>query len=218
MSKRDGHDSYKWNQDERKALCEQTKAAVEAITQGSDSNRLELIKLNLDAWKTVVGVQMHFNDLEMRIRNFAVTVFLAVAGAAGLAFKEEMTVAGVPLSVGLMLLGALSWVLFLMMDRHWYHRLLLGAVYHGAAVEQGLREVVPATALSATIKFESPAQLLGSDYAVHSETKVSIFYGSGIVLMLLIALGLYCAELPTRAQSEATAAQTLAVRVAGPHG
>lgn len=48
-------------------------------------------KILLEAWKQCVDVQMHFNDMEMRIRSFAVTVMTAVSGAIGYLIKENNT-------------------------------------------------------------------------------------------------------------------------------
>lgn len=59
------------------------------------------LQLTLDTWKQTVQVQQHFNDLELRIRNFAITLLLASLGAAGIAMKEGMKVP----------LGHLSWAL-----------------------------------------------------------------------------------------------------------
>jgi FMN phosphatase YigB (HAD superfamily) len=39
----------------------------------------------LDLWKKTVDVQQHFNDLELRIRNYAVTLLVAVLGASAFA-------------------------------------------------------------------------------------------------------------------------------------
>jgi hypothetical protein len=33
----------------------------------------EMVKLAVEAWKKTVDVQQHFNDLELRVRNFAIT-------------------------------------------------------------------------------------------------------------------------------------------------
>ena len=46
-------------------------------------------KLLLEAWKEVVNVQMHFNDMEMKIRSLAVTVITAISGAIGYLLKDS---------------------------------------------------------------------------------------------------------------------------------
>jgi len=43
-------------------------------------------------WKTAIDVQQHFNQLELQIRNFAVTLLAAVVGAMAFAFKEHYVV------------------------------------------------------------------------------------------------------------------------------
>jgi hypothetical protein len=77
------------------------------------------------------------------------------------------------------------------MDRYWYHRLLLGAVYTGAAIEQGLRSRVPSFALSEMIEYESPMKVPFTDFAMHSEAKIAVFYGFGIAVMLLGAIAIW---------------------------
>lgn len=51
----------------------------------TDENRIEI-------WKTIIDVQKHFNELEMRIRNVAVTVLAAFLAAAGFTMKENIHV------------------------------------------------------------------------------------------------------------------------------
>src|SRR3546814_14384707 len=63
--------------------------------RATDENRIEI-------WKTIIDVQKHFNELEMRIRNVAVTVLAAFLAAAGFTTKENIYVT---LCVGLVSLG-----------------------------------------------------------------------------------------------------------------
>ena len=44
-------------------------------------NDPELRKLQVEAWKTTVQVQEHFNEIEMKIRALAITVLTAGIGA-----------------------------------------------------------------------------------------------------------------------------------------
>jgi hypothetical protein len=62
----------------------------------------------IDIWKKVVDVQQHFNDLEMRIRNFAITILGALFGAASLALSRDVKIQfeGMNLPLGLFLLLA----------------------------------------------------------------------------------------------------------------
>ena len=94
----------------------------------------------IEIWKKIVDVQQHFNDLELRIRNFALVVTGAFLGLGGYAIKDagiinafglEVSIAGsVVLSSAIFPLFA-----FYFMDRLWYHRLLDGAVTVGIEAE-----------------------------------------------------------------------------------
>jgi hypothetical protein len=97
---------------------------------------VEMVKLAVEGWKKTVDVQQHFNDLELRVRNFAITFTAAVLGLVGWALKEGTDSL---LPAGLLAIGTLGWVAFYLMDRHWYHRFLDGAVAHGRSIEDWLR-------------------------------------------------------------------------------
>jgi hypothetical protein len=96
---------------------------------------VEMVKLAVEGWKKTVEVQQHFNDLELRIRNFAITFTAAVLGLVGWALKEGVDSF---LPTGLLAIGTLGWVAFYLMDRHWYHRYLDAAVEHGRRIENWL--------------------------------------------------------------------------------
>ena len=101
----------------------------------------ERAKLLMEAWKKTVDVQQHFNDTEMRIRNLALTIIGAVV-----AFARVLDVGGDHsghlVNPGLLFLALTVLVgAFWFMDRHWYHRLLLGAVLEGAELERRLTEL-----------------------------------------------------------------------------
>jgi len=156
----------------------------------------------LDAWKTSMEVQQHFNDLELRIRNFAVTLLVTVIGAAAFALKEhyEVTFLGqrFMLAVAVLLAGILGWLAFYFMDRHWYHRLLLGAVFHTVDNIEKRHAPFPEIALSRRIgvesaipmwKFKTPRNGQTHWMEIHSSEKIDLFYASGLLfLMILIAL------------------------------
>jgi len=79
----------------------------------------------VDAWKISIDVQQHFNDLELRIRNLAVTLLVGVMGATAFALKEHYDVVlygrRFALAVGVLLGAILGWFAFYFTDRHWYH-------------------------------------------------------------------------------------------------
>ncbi len=93
----------------------------------------------IDIWKTSLEVQQHFNDLELQIRNFAVTLLVAVLGATAFALKEHYAISifgsTFSLAVAICLAGVPGLLGFYFMDRHWYHRLLIGSVKQAISIE-----------------------------------------------------------------------------------
>ena len=83
----------------------------------------------IEIWKKIVDVQQHFNDLELRIRNFALIVTGAFLGLGGYAIRDGgiINAFGFEVSVaGLVVLSAIFPLFaFYFMDRLWYHRLLV---------------------------------------------------------------------------------------------
>jgi phosphoglycolate phosphatase-like HAD superfamily hydrolase len=146
----------------------------------------------LEAWKTTVQVQMHFNDLGLRIRNFALTLLSTTLGAAALAFQAgamlPVRAARLPLAGLLLVAGTVGWLGCYLMDRFWYHRLLKGAVAHGLFVEERLRDVLPEAGLTGAIARASPNRVLGP-IVIHSTARVDIFYlGIAVVLVAAAAM------------------------------
>lgn len=138
----------------------------------------------IEIWKTCQDVQMHFNGIELQIRNYAVTLLVAVIGAAAYALKEhlEVTLAGQNFSMAVAILpaGVLGWLAFYFMDRHWYHRLLLGAVRHTLRVENNHPELD----LSGAIGKESP--IPHGKISVHSTEKIVVFYAAGLTFFIIL--------------------------------
>src|SRR5436189_6381726 len=83
------------------------------------------VEFAIDAWKTTVDVQMHFNDICMKIRNLAITVLVGAVGFAGYSMKEALEFDfrefHVPVGTIIALAGLVGWTAFYGMDRHWYH-------------------------------------------------------------------------------------------------
>jgi len=144
----------------------------------------------VDLWKKSVDVQQHFNDLELRIRNYAVTLLVAVLGATAFAMKEHLTFSlwSINFSLGVPLLGAglIGWLSFYSLDRWGYHRLLYGAVKHGRYIEERLARTLPEITLARAIGRESPIKIWR--WTIHSARKIDMFYGL-ISLMLLVMIG-----------------------------
>ncbi len=138
-------------------------------------------QITIEAWKQTIAVQLHFNDLELRIRAFGLTTIGVILGLAGLDAAGTNT---------LVLAAALViWPAFFLMEILWYHPLLKAAVEHGQAIEnlgpepmitlkakdaQGKVTDVKASLISLTrqISFASSNNPLG----LHSTAKMIIYY------------------------------------------
>lgn len=59
----------------------------------------------------------------------------------------------------MILVGAGAASLFYFMDRHWYHRLLLGAVIHAGKIEAKYEKELPELSLGKAIADKSPVQI-----------------------------------------------------------
>ncbi len=133
---------------------------------------------NLEIWKTIVSVQMHFNDLELRIRNYAILALGAILTGAGYSLSNKSIVqvsdAEISFATILLIIGDIVWLCFWFMDRHWYHRLLLGSVYHGISIENTFKDKIPSINLSNSIKEQSPNSFLGRP--IRSQHRLNIFY------------------------------------------
>lgn len=134
--------------------------------------------LLLEAWKKAVDTEAHFNDIEMRIRNLALTLSGAVFAFGKILDKDLEGY------IFLALVGIVS--TFWFMDKHWYHRLLLGAVDEATRLERELSGYGIAIRLTETISKKSPFVLFKRE--VHSKEKIDVFY-LALGTMALIAAG-----------------------------
>lgn len=178
------------------------------------------IPSQVEVWKKIVEVQQHFNDLELRIRNFTLVLTGAFIGLGGYTIKDGGSVMlfGVRISVaGLVVCSSLLPLLaFYLMDRLWYHRLLFGAVSAGYPVEGRLRDLGLKIDLVGEISRASPFQFFGR--AVHSKHKMDGFYGIlalGILALSLI-LGFGVTPVPSPAAPRAQVAAPTAPHVQVP--
>jgi hypothetical protein len=146
----------------------------------------------IEIWKKVVDVQQHFNDLELRIRNFALIVTGAFLGLGGYAIKDAGIVKlfGLEVSIaGLVVVSAIfPLAAFYFMDRLWYHRLLDGSVYAGIEAEKALKDLGYKVDLGSKIKEHSPFKLwLTKTKMIRSATKMDLFYAILAGSLLLVA-------------------------------
>ncbi|AGK76783.1 hypothetical protein AB0407_12555 [Streptomyces microflavus] len=150
----------------------------------------------LEMWKQTIAVQQHFNDIEWRIRGLALTALTFALGAAAVAAREKSTIQlfdwRIQLSSSLLSIGLILWLAFYFVDQIWYHRLLIGAVKHGEALEVTLREKLPEAGLTHAISANSPypVNFKVGVITIGSSAKMRIFYGIGGLTMFFLALAL----------------------------
>lgn len=170
------------------------------------SNQLENKEI-VEIWKTIVEVQKHFNDIEMRIRSMFVTILLALFASIGFLMDKNifLNFGQVKLSFATLipLFGIFGTWLFYFIDRYWYHRLLVGAVNHAITIEKKYKKDIPELSLSDAIGAASPykpgllirlvAKLLVRDERfvkteiLHSDGKMELFYKSVMAVLLVVA-------------------------------
>lgn len=173
-----------------------------------DKVNIEMLKIKVDVWKQVINTQQHFNDLAMKIRNFAILILSAFIGAIAVSFKSgfSLVVMGHSTSIATILSfgGAIIWLLFFFVDVYWYHPLLIGAVKKGMAIEthleNELRDVID---LTHTIGRESPKEIKFSifkkeiaKFKLHSNHKAKAFYLGVFFLLLASSIILLFVDTP----------------------
>lgn len=168
------------------------------ITRSGIRHRQKRLPINhrhfgrvLEIWKTTVQVQQHFNDLQLRLRNYAVTITGAFLGASALTAKEQVGVPVhgwfVPLAALLLLAAAGTLAAFWFMDYR-YHQLLLGAVQHGRSIEDKWKDAFPEIGLATAIGGAIPVlRPWAKEFHSSRETDIHLVYGVAIVGLVVAA-------------------------------
>lgn len=159
-------------------------------TNQKSGSRAGLPSHVLEAWKKSVDVQQHFNDIGIKLRNLAITVFGAFLGGIAFSLKEHLMIdiygANVPLASMLAFSALVVWLAFFFMDRFWYHKLLLGAVYHAKDIESKYSDAFQELGLTTRIANESPIKIPCCGLEMHSSAKFYVFYGLGAAVVLVL--------------------------------
>lgn len=151
------------------------------------------LKNALEIWKKSVDVQQHFNDLSMRIRNFAITVVGALVATVSFTYQYglQLSVFGItlPAGTGIVIAAMASWIAFYMMDAHWYHVLLKGAVIHSSKIEAMYADRLPGIGLGETIT-KSSGEVTHFGFKMNSTRRLKAFYliGGFMLVVLFIVL------------------------------
>lgn len=109
-------------------------------------------------WAKIIDVQMHFNEICMKIRSFglaAVGVILASANLAEVSFGKLMSRSAAATdwtAAQVVIFAAICvWLACAFADALWYHRLLLASVRHGTKFERMARGKLRGISLTRTI-------------------------------------------------------------------
>ncbi|MBR1223018.1 HAD family hydrolase [Bradyrhizobium sp. U87765 SZCCT0131] len=148
----------------------------------------------IEIWKKCTDVHQHFNDLEMRTRNFAITVVGALLAAISFTYQQglQANIFGVtfPAGAGFVAAALFAWFGFFLMDRYWYHILLKGAVDHSAKIEARYANTIPEIGLGKTISEASQnVRILG--FKMNSTRRLIAFYSGGAILLVVLFLLLF---------------------------
>ncbi|EKM97164.1 hypothetical protein C211_04165 [Stutzerimonas degradans] len=150
---------------------------------------MDQVEVKLELWKKTIEVQMHFNELEMKIRNFAILLISAFVGGAGLALKDGLNITRLDISLASVLFfcAAFLTMVFYAADRFWYHPLLLGSVKHAMTIEQSLTaDGYPESSLTTAVGNASAISVWPTSYKIRSSKKIAVFYISMAVIFLFL--------------------------------
>jgi FMN phosphatase YigB (HAD superfamily) len=176
----------------------------------------------IEVWKTCVSVQQHFNDLEMRIRNFAISVAGALIASVSFTYQQGLETKAwgytVPTGLGLVVAAVFAWGGFFLMDRYWYHILLKGSVMHAGKIEDRYKDEIPEIGLGRTISAESgKVKILW--ITMNSDRRLTAFYIAGFIILGLLFFALLFAKPAHKvasSENDATVSSTQSVPIAAP--
>jgi len=115
-----------------KAQLSDIQSTVSSI---SDEKKQDNRQLIITAYTKVIDVQMHFNEMVMRVRNIAVTLILAVFGAAAYSIQHPYFIGGIHIAALIIAFGLAAWASLWVMDLSHFHLLLRGAVKKSSDIE-----------------------------------------------------------------------------------
>jgi hypothetical protein len=116
------------------------KSQVQALSVANGLAREQLI---VTTYTKVIDVQMHFNEMVMRVRNLAVTLILAVFGAAAYSMQNPYFIhifGEVHIAALIIAFGLAAWASLWVMDLWHFHLLLRGAVKFSTDIEDAYKD------------------------------------------------------------------------------
>ncbi|EHR6474890.1 hypothetical protein [Vibrio parahaemolyticus] len=151
-----------------------------------DESEVKPIERVIQVWEKVIDVQMHFNDLCLRLRSIAVSTLGVLLAASAIAYKYAgvIEVCNYKVMTATFFIGIsiFVWLAFFLMDRYWYHELLKGAMHHAKKIEATWESDIPEISLVKSVRQQSHSSL-----KMDAGKKLNIFY-LGILVVQLIVL------------------------------
>lgn len=153
------------------------------------SQRLDFL---VRQWQTAVQTQMHFNEIEWKIRALGLAAMTAVLSVAfsDYAARTSLTIRNinVPLSTTFLVGASVLWYIFYFADYHWYHPLLKGATKAATKYEKriyqylNIGDSLESQDLTQAISAASHTRWMR--IKMFSSRKIRIFYGLGFIPLL----------------------------------
>jgi hypothetical protein len=117
---------------------------LRAMTDAAQSQiEAQRLRLQIDYWKQVVQVQMHFNDMCIRTRWLGLTVMATLFAGAAIARDGSIDVIGIeiPFTSLLFAITAIVAAALWQLDERYYFRMLTAAVEQGELIEPEIQRL-----------------------------------------------------------------------------
>lgn len=158
-------------------------------------NPEKVLEAQIEAWKTAIETQRHFNDVAMKVRHFGFVLVAAVVGAAGFSLRSgfELNIPylnfSIPVASSLFVGSALLWWFIWFLDAKWYTPFLKGAVIAGTRLEVEINKSVPEFSLCRNISEASQkVKIRDKGRTFDSKQRSNVFHFGMIYTLILIAL------------------------------
>lgn len=153
----------------------------------------ECLENIIKIWNTTIDVQKHFNDIELKIRQLAISLTGVLLGLIVPLYDKmrDMHISLIGHNISIFsfyfLVLFLIWTVFYFVDAKWYHPLLKGAVKQGIELEKLIQKEIPIKGLTITIGEASPLNIICGP-KLHSTGKLNLFYGFFMISFLMATI------------------------------
>ena len=152
-------------------------------------DNIEKTKLVIEEWKVVIDVQMHFNDMIMRLRTTVISIVLAFFGAASISLQYPQLYLNFRYfsfhaSVLIVASGLVLLMSVFFLDYFYYYKMLIGAVNRGYQIDE-LFQAKPLDELKMFGLSKMISQAIGKPHK--SKYYVWAFYGFVLVFGIVFS-------------------------------